>query len=154
MQKQLSHGPYTPLRGANRRPLIGCHGGARWRAGESPGGCYGAGGSCSCAAASWTARSRIAAASQAFSETPSRRAAAWAASYVAGSSRTVTVDGDSYTCTCRAAHHPACVHRAATWLRKAEAAGLRVLGVKGAASKGRVTRPTPPAADDALAAAA
>ncbi len=53
---------------------------------------------------------------------------------------TVTVENnDAYTCTCRAAHLAACVHRAAVWLRKAEAAGLRVLAVKGAADRRRVT---------------
>ena len=30
------------------------------------------------------------------------------------------------TCSCEARYHPACTHRAAVWLAKMEAAGLRV----------------------------
>src|SRR5215204_6878739 len=44
----------------------------------------------------------------------------------------VTVDGaGAYTCECASAHRPACVHRAALFVRRLEAnSGVRVTGVE------------------------
>jgi hypothetical protein len=46
---------------------------------------------------------------------------------------TVVVESGAYSCTCRASNQPACVHRAAVYLAKLQAAGAKVVGVKPAA---------------------
>jgi len=62
-----------------------------------------------------------------------------------GTVHTVSVDAGVWCCTCEAAlaGRAACWHRAAVYVAKVEAA-----------SKGRVTRPTPSAADAGMAVAA
>jgi len=51
----------------------------------------------------------------------------------AGVTWTVVVENGAYSCTCRAANKPACVHRAAVYLAKLQATGAKVVGVKPAA---------------------
>ncbi len=43
---------------------------------------------------------------------------------------TVVVESGAYSCTCKAANKPACVHRAAVYLAKMVATGAKVVGVK------------------------
>jgi len=43
---------------------------------------------------------------------------------------TVAIENGTYSCTCRAANKPACVHRAAVYLAKMVASGAKVVGVK------------------------
>ena len=53
----------------------------------------------------------------------------------AGVTWTVAVEDGVYACTCKAAHHPVCVHRAAVYLAKVQAQGAKVVGVKPAARR-------------------
>ena len=43
---------------------------------------------------------------------------------------TVAIENGTYSCICRAANKPACVHRAAVYLAKLQATGAKVVGVK------------------------
>ena len=58
----------------------------------------------------------------------------------AGVTWTVAVEDGAYSCTCKAASKPACVHRAAVYLAKVQAKGAKVVGVK-PATRGGETRP-------------
>ncbi|MGH2367921.1 MAG: hypothetical protein ACRDI2_06970 [Chloroflexota bacterium] len=54
---------------------------------------------------------------------------------------TVTVDAGVYRCTCKAAGHPACVHRAAVYLAKVQAKGAKVVGVRAAGAADQAGEP-------------
>ena len=47
----------------------------------------------------------------------------------------VFIENGTYSCTCKAANKPACVHRAAVYLAKVQAHGAKVVGVKPAARR-------------------
>ena len=42
----------------------------------------------------------------------------------------VFIENGTYSCTCKAANKPACVHRAAVYLAKVQATGAKVVSVR------------------------
>ncbi len=54
---------------------------------------------------------------------------------------TVAIENGTYSCTCKAANKPACVHRAAVYLAKLQATGAKVVGVKPATRAARQPKP-------------
>ena len=64
---------------------------------------------------------------------------------------TVAIENGAYSCTCKAANKPACVHRAAVYLAKLQATGAKVVGVKPATRAARQPKPAaaPTGVDDA-----
>jgi len=55
---------------------------------------------------------------------------------------TVAIESGTYSCTCKAANKPACMHRAAVYLAKLQATGAKVVGVKPAIRTARQGKPT------------
>jgi len=53
----------------------------------------------------------------------------------------VFIENGTYSCTCKAANKPACVHRAAVYLAKLQATGAKVVGVKPATRAARQPKP-------------